>query len=700
MDILVPHSWLREYCDTNISPRDIAGRVSLSGPSIDRVHTDGKESVYEAEITTNRPDGFSVHGFAREVAALLDAPFREFFTKKNAARFEALKKTRQAAQPRLSIQIQSPVCRRYAGILLDGVRIAPSPQWMQERLQRAGQRPINNVVDITNYVMLELGQPLHAFDADRVAGRDAKEIMVRAAKKGEKIMTLDGQEKTLDPSVCVIADAKQALAIAGIKGGAAAGIGESTRSVILESANFEPVAVRTASRTVDIRTDSSARYEKNLSPEYVPFALVRAIELFEDLAGARVASAVVDVYPKKEKPLTISFDFSDIRRILGVDVSRTNAIKSLKSLGFSVTGKENTLDIEIPFWRRADMAEEGGNGIVEEVARMRGYADLPGEPIRGAIPSVPRDPSFAWERDTKRLLRDTGWHEIMTYSFISEKCASLLGEQASGLVKIHNPLTIEFAYMRPNLAGSILETLATNEQKKEELRIFELSGVYGWKSGRTNELPSETPELCLALLRKDAPRMLFREMKGTVDTLLKEWFGSHRDQICIEDVNSHPTRLSQLYEQGKGVRVTYGREGYILGSYGMLSNASREAFGISTPVAFCSINFAWVMSLGQRGFTFTPLPKYPAVIRDIAFLIEKRHPFASVVEGIKRIDPLIRDAELFDMYEKDTLGRGRQSLAVHVTYRSDERTLQTHEVDAVHTRVLEMLKQSFGAEIR
>lgn len=693
MDLRIPHSWLQEFCKTSLTPEKIASRVSLSGPSIDRVVKEGGEWLYDAEITTNRPDAFSIIGFAREVAAILGNSFDEPMSIKRLQQILQTVKAQKMidTSTTLKVAIDEPkLCRRYCGARMTEVRMGPSPKWMQDRLVSSGLRPINVVVDITNYVMLEMGQPTHAFDAQKVSGSLKKQIRVRLAKKGEIFETLDGQSKKLDASMLVIADDQHLLALAGIKGGHHAGIDDTTTDIIVESASFDPVNVRTTSRILDLRTDSSARYEKDLSPEYCMYVLARTVELLQKYAHARIVNDTVDTYPVPEQKKQITFNPMSIERILGITIPQKKLEEILAILGFTVKHTAGVFTITVPFWRAADIEGDGNADIVEEIARIYGYNKLPLEPLRGSIPLTGRDPSFSWERETKHYLKDIGWTESMAYSFLSKKILIDGGFSEHDAIRIHNPLTVDFEYLRPSLIPSMLQALASNEQKQERVALFELSKAYIPKGQK--HLPDERLMLCAGLMQRSGNEELLREIKGVVERLGVEWFGPQRERLHFDSTD--------VFFAGKGMGALIAFGEIPIGYIGVVSQEYMDRWGLKTPCTLLTIDFTHSLPFFTHAKVYTSPSKFPPATRDLAVVLSKEYPYAALAETIRTHDPLIRRVELFDIFENKKLGENKHSLAFHILYQSLDRTLLAEEVDTIHARLIDTLHKKYHAEIR
>lgn len=690
MNIRIPHSWLLDYISTKKFPRDIAKKISQSGPSIDRVFSEAGETLYDAEITTNRPDAYAIYGFAREAAAILGVSFQERFTSQYLQKQKEKHRFSGSARIRLDVDIQNTsLCRRYCGIVMDGVQNGASPAWMQKRLMACGLRPISVVVDITNYVMLEYGQPLHAFDAGKLISHQNKKIIVRNARKQETAVTLDGEKKTLDPSMLVIADDTQVLAIAGIKGCRGAEVTDATKTIILEAASFDPVNVRMTSRALNIRTDSSARFEKNLSAEYPLHALFRMVELLKQYSGARVATPVTDAYPARERVRKILFDPALLKRILGVTIPLRDMKRSFASLGFSVHARGKCIEATVPFWRSADVGED--IDLVEEVGRMAGYHTLPASPLRGETPYCPPDQTFAFEQRTKEYLRDIGWTEVMTYSFISKKLLESCGFDHRQSLAVVNPLSGDFEYMRPSLFPGIIQAVCDNEQKRERLAFFELSKIY---ISKKNTLPQEQTVLSGILSGKKKESELYREVRGVCEVLTAQWFRDTVSSVRFAAL----TEPHAFFDEKKTVQIFFRDER--IGFCGVPKNEVIRAMGIKTTCAVFEIDLQAVQVRMSTSHVFVPIPKYPSVVRDVAFVSDASYTYEKIVSAMRGEDPLVASVELFDVFESEKLGRGKRSLAFHVTYQSPDRTLFTEEVDMIHARLRENIQKIFHADMR
>ncbi len=676
MNILIPHNWLNEYLKTNLKPKEIAEKLSLGGVSVEKLErvpaglVDGAEYVYDIEVTSNRPDIMSVIGVAREGAAILNKEC-------------VLPKIPEISDPRqrvsLSIEIKEPrLCRRYLGVVLDHIEIKPSPESIQQRLKLAGLRPINNVVDITNYVMLEYG-PLHAFDLD-LLNKDEKgnaKIIIRKARKGEEVITLDKQHFELKPDMLVIADSKEPIAIAGIKGGAKPEVTAKTRRIVLECASFDPISIRKTSRALSLQTDASVRFDKDLVPLGREAAFRRAVDLLQKFAGAKIASRVVDAYPKKIKPKKIEFHLSTVERILGVKIPREAAFRILQSLGFKITGSGKKVVVSVPYWRHNDIERE--EDFVEEVARVHGYHKLSGKLMDTRIPEEVRTKSFEWEDRAKDILVSQGFSEVCTYSFVSKRLLEQSGSDSKGYLKLANPLSQEFEYMRRELLPSLFEVAKRNYKKFPEIKIFELANVY---SGQ--DIPYEHRRLAGLLLAKRGKVDLFYKLKGVLENLLAG--------LGISDFV-----FEKETERGGIIKVC----GKKVGSLGLVkSYLFLVNFGIKDLVFAFDLDFEELAKHISESKSYTAIPKYPAIELDLSVVVLKDTSWLEIQNFVQEVDKLVRKVELFDVYKGKRIGTGKKSLAFRITYRSDSRSLKQEEAQEVHNQIITKLKKDFKAKIR
>jgi phenylalanyl-tRNA synthetase beta chain len=632
--------------------------------------------IFDVEVTSNRPDAYSMLGMACEASAILDAPMLW-----RPPKAPQLKKSAKTLP--LSVEVKSKkLCPRYKALVMTNVKVGPSPAWLKERLASAGQRSINNLVDITNFVRLELGQPLHVFDYDMLKG---KKIVVREAVAGEKMKALDGNTYELKAGQLVIADAERPVAVAGVMGGEETGTTEKTTTIVIEAAAFDPVSIRRTARALSLHSDSSKLYEKGLSTELVEIAMERAAELAAELAGAEVASKRIDVRAAPYKKLVFPFRPARAAELIGVTIPAARMKKILTDLGFKVAGAAAKWSVTVPFWRDHDI--EGERDLVEEVARVYGYGNLPSVIPDGTLPLGEPSPALAWEDKAKRFLKDWGYTELMTYSFISKDLAEKVGADPKKLLRVSNPLNEEFEYMRDRLGASMLKIVAENQEEAVEGRAFELANVY---LPRENDLPIESPRLMLLVWGREQDGRYVSAAKGALEALFEE-FG-------VRGLKIERQTVERLWHPGRTGLIQVGGE--TLGMLGEFHPELLAKFGIERRVAAVSLDFAKLLEFSSNAKFYAPIPEFPRVKRDLAFVVDRHLEHAAAVEKIRNADPMIRTAELFDVFEGKNLGEGKKSMAYHLEFGADDRTLKAEDVDRVMETVRETLKRDFGAEAR
>jgi len=642
--------------------------------------------VLEVEVMPNRPDCLSVAGLAREVAALTEGRFRlpEIRVPEEEPPAAAL----------TSVRIDAPErCGRFTARVLLDVRVGPSPAWLAQRLRAVGLRPINNVVDVTNYVMWELGHPLHAFDYDRLAEH---RIVVRPARPGEVLTTLDGQTRTLDPSMLVIADASQAVGVAGVMGGAASEVSPATRRVLLESAYFEPASIRRTARALGLATEASYRFERGADIEGLRMASDRAAQLMAELAGARVARGIVDVYPRPRPPVRLRLRIERVRRVLGAapPVDRVGTI--LRALGFPTEARDGGFDVVVPSFRR-DVAIE--DDLVEEVARVWGYGEIPATLPAGTL-SLTRRPRPVVVQDTvRRALAAAGYQEAVTLSLIDPAHLAHLGLEPGDprVVAVRNPLAADRSVLRPTLLFGLLEAVQTNVRRQTaDVRLFEIGRVFEGKGA--GQPPREETRVGVVLTGLRTARAWFApkaradvfDAKGAVETVV-EALG--RGEVEVEAL------AAPYLEEGRGATVIV--RGAPVGVFGEIHPALQRAFDLPAPVFFAELSLDRLEAVPGRPLVHRPLPRFPAVLRDLAVVVPADLPAAEVSRVIQGIpNPCLRRVLLFDVYRGEQVGPDRKSLAYSLLYQADDRTLTDAEVNAMHAEVVARLRAVLGAEVR
>lgn len=647
--------------------------------------------ILDVSITPNRGDCLSIIGIARELAAIYNRPVRypEISFVEDGPPVDSVAR----------VDIEDPVkCPRYTARVIFGVEIKESPDWMKERLESAGVRAINNIVDVTNYVMLEMGQPLHAFDYDRLAGH---RIVVKCAKEGDRFLTLDGQERILFDDTLMICDGREPVAVAGIMGGELSGINSTTTRVLIESAWFDPIATRRTSKKLRLSTESSYRFERGVDPEGVVKALDRAAQLMQELAGGQIAKGRIDVYPRPYERKTIRLRVNRANSYLGTNITSGEMASILRRLEMDVTEREDgDLDVTPPSFRQ-DVTREAD--LAEEIARIYGYDKIPVEKPHALMVDIEPNEHLRVRNDLKEFLRGIGLREIITYSFISPDSISKLGfpegHEKLQTVKILNPLSEDQSVMRTSLVPSMLQTVAFNlNRKNDQLRLFELSKVFIPREGEI--LPKEDFNLVVALVGRRHPSVLYSDaevdysdIKGIADAVL----GFFR----IDNVRFEPLDRSRTPYMDASCSADIIVAGEHVGRVGRLDVRVAEGFDIEKPVWLLEMDFERLFALRGSTPKFRPLPKYPSVVRDIAIVVDEAFHVQEGLDFIKAIEePLLESVEVFDIFRSSQIGEGRKSVGYRLTYRSSERSLTDEEVNRIHESIVKKVLDNFKAELR
>lgn len=639
-----------------------------------------KQAVVDFEITPNRPDCLSMVGMAREAAATFGSAL-------NYPDTSCTDETDQQAKDFIQVEIKDPkLCRRYAARIVTDVKIGQSPWWLQKRLMYAGMRPINNIVDITNFVMLEYGQPIHAFDIRQIADN---KIVVERAEKGEKFTTLDNTERTLTDDMLLIKDGQKGVAIAGVMGGLNSEIEDDTTTILVESANFNGDSVRATSKALGLRTEASSRFEKGIDPNLCQAAADRVCRLIEILGCGKVASGTVDVYPKKFTAEPIDVRVDRVNKVLGIELSRDEMVKIFESLEMRVEGDGQTMKVTPPTIRQ-DMLSEVD--FIEEVARMYGYDKLP-----VTLPKGNSEAGQSRERTLVDIARDTlcalGANEIQTYSFVSPKGVDdvRIDEDSweRAFVKILNPLGEENSVMRTILTPNLLEVLGRNFSRNiEAVKAFEIGSTFTTNFIRPEDLPEEQTGLCVGLYGKDAD---FFTLKGMVTELLRI--------LGVSGVTFIAESEYGVYHPGRCARIAVEDEE--LGILGEIHPDVAEKFGIGTRAYCCEMFFDSVVRHANIAKAYKPLPKYPATSRDIALLVDEEIQVGEIENIIKEHGKsILEKVQLFDVYRGKQVAEGKKSVAFALTYRDKNKTLTDEDVAKVHEKVLEALEEKANAVLR
>jgi len=650
---------------------------------------------------SNRPDLWGHYGIAREVAVLFDKKLKEYPAHGGTPPHGGgkISKIKPGKEINIKVEVEdAKLCPRYMAVVISGVSVGPSPQWLQKSLLAVGLRPINNIVDITNYVMMDLGQPMHAIDANKLTINNKQlTINIRTAKDGEEFTTLDGQKRKLDSAMLMIADSEKALAIAGVMGGLDSGISNDTTTIIFESANFEAGSIRQTSTKLGLRSDSSARFEKSLDPNMTALALEMAVKLvLECCPKSYVASKVVDEskFSLQQGPITISLEF--LKNRIGVNLPKKEVIRILENLGFKVKSKTDELSVIIPSWR-ATKDVSTPEDLVEEIIRIYGY-----DKIEASLPEFSITPPEInklkkLERRCKDILVNSlAYTEVYNYSFVSPQSIAKLGQDVSKYLELENPLSQERPFLRRHLMNNLLENVKKNIDDYPELRLLEvgkkfLAGKPGVRAtANSSELLPRQDTWLHAVFASKKNKNTFWEARRAAEAVFQE-LGREFKLEKIKDLRpwQHPARSGQVI-----VGDSY------MGAVFEFHPTVVINFGLECSVAMMSLNLDELAGFPETEKKYKTLSEFPTMERDLAILVKKTVAHEDILSALSAVSPLLQSVELFDVYEGKGVSAEHKSMAYHFTYQSSERTLVADEVEKAHTSVIKILKEKFGAEVR
>ena len=661
----------------------------MVGLAIDAVDEHGGDAVLDVEVPSNRPDCLSHVGVAREVTVIERGRLRLPASEKP--------KTEGRSADLTSVEIEDPdLCPRYAGRLVRGVRIGPSPDWLTKRLEAIGQRPINNVADVTNYVLHELGQPLHAFDFEKLGGR---RIVVRRAAPGEKLKTLDGVERTLTNDMLVIADAQKAVALAGIMGGEESEISNQTTDVLIESAYFDPNSVRQTARKLGMDTEASRRFERGADREGVPYAQQRCVDLICELAGGVATDDAIDVYPKPLGERVVELRPERISELTSLSVEAAEIVRILTGLGFERTGgSEHRMTFRVPSWR-IDVEQE--EDLVEEVARHTGY-DKIGSELPPSSMSGEYQPSEMQQRSLRRALNACGFDEAINFSFIQQESRfdlipSLAGHEGDQ-PQLENPIIEDAAWMRSTLLPGLLSSVRHNlNHGIRDVRLFEIGRIFS--ISKAGELPDETLALGIVatggVLEEDKAQsereLDFFDLKGALEAGI--------DWMNVAPLSFTPTSSRHL-RVGQSALIS-SSDGKHLGTIGRLAENVAASYKFRQPVYVMELDLTALLSGPGKVIQYSPLPKYPSVMRDISLLVDRTVSLADIFAVVNKQHVAdCRSVKLVGTFEGGNIQASKRSVTLRLEYRSDERTLRDEEVEESHSRLTSALLEAFAAEQR
>lgn len=688
--------WLKTYIDFDCPLKTLADGLTMAGleveEQIDLSKADFErlggggvkdDTVFDVKVTPNRGDWLSIIGVAREAGPLVG--------KKIKLPEPGLTESAQVCADLIKIRIDAPdLCRRYAGIVVRNVKVQPSPDWMKDRLIAAGMRPINNIVDVTNYVMLELGQPLHAFDLSLLHG---SQIIVRRAANGETITSLDDIERKLDSDMLVIADADRPVAIAGIMGGEDSEISEQTKDILIESANFNSVSVRRTSKRLGMSTESSYRFERGVDPSITALAALRAAELVQQAGGGEVCKDLVDVCPAPIEPLKLKVRPQRVNDILGVDIDSAKMAECLMSIEIgAVVGSDGMLEITVPTFR-PDVGRE--IDVIEEIGRVYGYDNLP-MTLPDSSAQGKDSPQGMFRSKLRYILMAAGAQEALTHSVVDIAQARLIGREDTAVV-IRNPLVEDLNSMRAMIAPNLLQVIERNQAfGTPDVSVFEIGKVYFNENGKIGEKLAVGGAIVGSFWNNGwgLPLKVFEAdfftCKGMVESLLDALCITNREFIASEDPILHPTRAAKIIANNVET-----------GIIGEVAPSVRDAMGVrGRPIIF-ELDFDALMAASPKTITYQEPPRYPAMQRHIAAVVSDSVPFAKLAELVKGAgEGLIEEVDLLDVYKGEQIGKDMSSLTLGMVFRSREKTLTDDEVNAVIEKVRDTLTHNAGATFR
>ena len=636
-----------------------------------------RDALVEYEVTSNRVDCFGIEGIAREAAATFRKEFKPPVIKETG--------NAEKAEDFISVEIKDKeLCKRYVARVVKNVKIAPSPLWMQRKLSAVGIRPINNIVDITNYVMTELSQPMHAYDIDTI---EERKIVVERAANGEKFTTLDGVERELDDTVLLIKDGKKAVGIAGIMGGENSKINEGLNTVLLEAACFDGTNIRLSSKKIGLRTDASGKFEKGLHPETALLAMNRACTLIEEIGAGEVACGVVDVYPVKEGDREVEFDLDACNRLLGTSISLDMAREYFDRLGIKIN--DDLKSVVVPYFRQ-DLLRNAD--LAEELARFFGYDKIPTTLPSGESTAGGETFGMEIEGKARELAEQFGFCEGMTFSFESPKVFDRLllplDAKEREAIEIKNPLGEDYSIMRTQIINGMLTSLGTNSARRNKnVRLYEISNIYLAKQLPLEDYPEERKQFCLGMYGEGD----FFVLKGVIEEFLYK--------VGMKKLPSYNADAGKTFlHPGRQAQIIY--EDTVVGYFGEVHPLVQEAYGIAERTYVANIDLSVICKKANFTVKYEGIAKFPSVVRDISLVMDKSLT-AGEIEKIIRSESgaILESLELFDIYEGERIGADKKSMAYSITFRNKEKTLEESEISAVMDKILKGL-QTIGAVLR
>jgi phenylalanyl-tRNA synthetase beta chain len=670
-DMKISLEWLNDYIETGLDAERIAGILSDLGFPCEGIEQMGGNTIIDVEVTSNRGDCLGYIGIARELSAATG--------KKLKMPEIELDESDKDVTEYADVEVPEPdLCGRYTARIIDGVKVGPSPDWLRKRLEAIGLRSVSNVVDATNYAMMETGQPPHAFDYAKIS---QGKIIVRKALAGERLVSIDGSQCDLHPDMLVITDPRGPVGIAGVMGGLDSEVGIATTTILLEDAYFDPVSIRTTSRRLGLPSEAAFRFERIVDIERVDWASMRTAQLITQVAGGKVARGVIDVYPKKQSQKKVSLRLSRLKKLLGIDIPSEEAVKILSALGFEPKLENHSIVCTVPSWR-SDVYREVD--LIEEVARVHGYHTIPTEKkIR--IEVVPVGARQKLTESVGTYLNGCGFYETINVSFISSPVAALFADDPSEHLAVKDESRKSANLLRQTLIGSLMTVLKTNlNAKNSPCRIYEIAETFVLDPNKKDDLPDERTKLALAY---DGD---FRDLSGVIEGLVKSI--SRDAQITFMPVD--------LKWAQTGAQIMVNCQP--IGTAGIVGKAVKEKFDFKdvSPCA-AEMDFEQLMSLSRNEFEVRPIPRFPAIQRDLSIIVDEAVRWADIMEAIKRkASAELEEVHFVGIYRGKGIPAGRKSLTLTLQFRDEEGTLTHDAVDAFQADIVQELAATIGAVLR
>lgn len=687
--MIFSYNWLKSFFDKGFpDAQKLTQVLTMRAFEVEEIKKIDNDWAMDISVLPNRgADCFSHIGMARECGAILGLQ-QDGQGRASAKIGRGLSSTNSVSSTNsdnLEIEVREPKkCLRYSARVMSNVKIGQSPKYIQERLKLCNLRPINNVVDFANYAMLETGQPLHIFDFDKI---DNKKIIVRKARKGEKMITLDNEEYNLDENMLVIADAKAVLAIAGIKGGKKAEIDANTKTIVLESANFDYQIIKKASKKLGLKTDASWRFEHNISPDLTELGINRLTNLIQETANGKITQTI-DYYPKKIARKRVKLNLNYVEKLLGARISKKEIIKILKSLGFVIINniiEKKEILVEAPIFRTDISIQED---LIEEIGRIYGYEKIEAKALFAVLSPCERNENVFYKDKIKNIMKEFVFVEARNSSFVSFAQVSNFNVKKESLIEIENPVNVEQRYLRSSLVLNLLENVRYNFKYFDEIKFFEIG-----KKFNKNLDVKEKMGFVAVIARKEG-KDEFYEIKGVVDLLLNKLGISdirYKDVAKFED--------NSILQQGRQAEIRVNNTG--IGFLGEISEMILRKMKIQGKVVIFDIDFEKLVKLCSEEQIYRPVSLYPSALRDIAILVPKRIKVVDVLNKINAIGRgIIVDIDLFDIYENQDLAKGKKNFAFHIVYQAKDRTLTTQEIDETQNKIIKVLEQEDEWEVR